>query len=104
MLPACRLSLSKPLVAGAGALDWVSGSTVMMGLRSFSDGHVRGALGDAEVSGASGSDELDDLAVVDVLRGDVRGHTSEVERGDPVGDLEDVAHVVRDQHDAEAAV
>ena len=38
------------------------------------------------------------------LVGDVGGHPAEVERGDPVGDLEDVVHVVRDQHDAEAVV
>src|SRR6478672_12811408 len=108
MLAAWRLSLSKPLgAAGAAAPVWVSGSTVMGGLRSClggSDGRGRGVLGDAEVPGASGSDELDDLAGGDVLRGDVCGHPSEVEGGDPVGDLEDVAHVVGDQHDAEAAV
>src|SRR6476469_8889196 len=79
----------------------------MGGLRSClggSRGSDRGVLGDAEVPGASGSDELDDLAVGDVLRGDVCGHPSAVEGGDPVGDLEDGAQFVGDQHDAEAAV
>ena len=38
------------------------------------------------------------------LAGDVGGHPAEVERGDPVGDLEHVGHVVRDEHDAEAVV
>ena len=44
-----------------------------MVLRSFSDGRGRGVLGDAELSGASGGDQLDDLAVRDVLDRDVRG-------------------------------
>ena len=35
---------------------------------------------------------------------DVGGDPAEVQRGDPVGDLEDVVHVVRDQHHAEAVV
>ena len=32
------------------------------------------------------------------------GDAAQVEGGDAVGDLEDVGHVVRDEHDAEAAV
>ena len=76
---------------------WVSGPRVRRSL-------VDGALGEAEVAGAAGGDQLDDLAVGDVLAGHLGGDPAEVERGDAVGDLEDVVHVVGDEHDAEAVV
>src|SRR5262249_36281550 len=48
--------------------------------------------------------ELDDLAVGDVGAPDVGGDAPQVQRGDPVGDLEHVVHVVRDEYDAVAGL
>src|SRR3954447_2814801 len=63
-----------------------------------------GGRGDADVARAPCGDQLDDLAVVGVLALEIGGDAAEVERGDAVGDLEHVDHVVRDEHDAEALI
>src|SRR3954470_13784686 len=69
-----------------------------------SRGLGRGGDGDAEVAGATCGDELHHAAVVDLRRRDVGRDPAEVQGGDPVGDLEDVHHVVRDEQDPESAV
>src|SRR3954453_19341717 len=55
----------------------------------------------SDITAASGSDQLDDLRRAAFLGVHHRRDPSEVEGGDPVGDLHDVVHVVRDQDDAE---
>ena len=50
----------------------------------------------------AGGDGLDDLALGDVLRRELGDVLAEPQDRDPVGDLEDVVQVVRDEHDAEA--
>src|SRR3954451_21870350 len=101
IVAAWTLSLSKPTLSGAPESTALSVWWVMS---VSSDVCGRGVLGDAQVARAAGGDQLHDLAVGDVLGGDVGSHATQVERGDPVGDLQDVAHVVRDEHDTEAAV
>src|SRR4051794_38109183 len=63
-----------------------------------------GGDGDTEVAGATSGDELHHAAVVDLRRRDVGRDPAEVQGGDPVGDLEDVHHVVRDEEHAEPPV
>src|SRR3954452_2421969 len=63
-----------------------------------------GGDGDAEVARAPRGDELHHAAVVGLRRRDVGRDPAEVQGGDPVGDLEDVHHVVRDEQDPESAV
>src|SRR3954454_12675405 len=69
-----------------------------------SGGLRRGGHGDAEVAGAARSDQLHHAAVVHLGRLDVGRHPAQVQGRDPVGDLEDVDHVVRDEQDAQPAV
>ena len=57
-----------------------------------------------DVTRAAGGDQLDHLGVVDVLGAHLRGHLAQEQAGDRVRHLEDVVHVVRDQHDAEAVL
>ena len=57
-----------------------------------------------EVARAARGDQLDHLVVVDVLGLDLRHHPPQEQAGDVVRDLEDVVHVVGDQHDADAVV
>src|SRR4051794_41949364 len=58
-----------------------------------------GRRGDTEIARPAGGDELDDPGAVDLGGGPVRRNPPQVERGDAVGDLEDVDHVVGDEYD-----
>ena len=61
-----------------------------------------GGGGQPDVAAAPGGDQFDDLTGGRVRALDLGGDPAEVERVDAVGDLHDVVHVVRDQHDAES--
>src|SRR3954452_24949883 len=65
---------------------------------------VRGGGGEADGAAAAGGDQFDELGRRTVLLLYLGGDLAEVQRHDPVGDLHDVVHVVRDEHYPEARV
>src|SRR4051812_3377414 len=69
-----------------------------------SDALVGGGRRQADVAAAAGSDQLDDLRRTALLRVDHRCDAAQEEDGDAVGDLHDVVHVVRNQHNAKTLV
>src|SRR3954453_17462274 len=98
------MSPSKPL-CGAG----VSGTSVAEGCTVLDIGVSDSYLGDGgrldpQIARAAGGDELDDPGPVDLGDRYVGGDASQVQGGHPVGDLEDVDHVVGDEDDGVAGV
>src|SRR4051794_28952806 len=96
-------SPSKPdCGAGFSGASVADGCTV---LDIGSDSYFGGGRGcDAQIARAAGGDEFDDAGAVDLGDGHVGGDAPEVEGGHPVGDLEHVDHVVRDEDDRVAVV
>src|SRR3954451_4460333 len=89
---------------GCAAPPVVSALVLGVVMARPSDALVGRRRSQPDVAAAARSDQLDDLRGAAVLRLDDGRDASEVEGGDPVRDLHDVVHVVRDQDDAEALV
>src|SRR3954452_15831936 len=90
----------EPLGLAAAAVSDAFGGAILRA----SDALVGGGRRQADVAAAAGSDQLDDLRRTALLRVDHGGDAAQEEDGDAVGDLHDVVHVVRDQHDAQPLV